>query len=85
MASEKNVKRLFTIDLEMYERAMGDLNLYHEMLIQAHAEAVKMKVDPEFIEDLAMQADIIQETMLKFRASIVNGSNFNPGGDVKIH
>ncbi len=85
MSSEKNVKRLFTIDLDMYEKALGDLNLYHEMLIHAHAEAVKMKVDEEFIEDLAMQADIIHETLLKFRTSIVNGSNFNPGGDVKIH
>lgn len=85
MSSPRNVQRLFTIDLDTYEKAMADLSLYHEMLVQAHAEAVKMKVDPEFIEDLMMQADIIQETLLKFRLSIVNGSNFNPGGDTSIH
>lgn len=80
-----NVKRLFTIDLEVYEKAMADLNLYHEMLLQAYNEAVKHKVDPEYTEDLMMQADIIQETLLKFRASIVNGANMDPGGNPKIH
>jgi hypothetical protein len=83
--SAKDVKRLFTIDLDTYEKAMADLNLYHEMLLQAHSEASKMEVDPEFIEDLQMQAEIIQETLIKFRLSIVNGANFNPGGDTKIH
>lgn len=83
--SAKDVKRLFTIDLHTYEKAMADLALYHEMLVQAHAEASKMQVDPEFVEDLQMQADIIQETLLKFRLSIVNGANFNPGGDTSIH
>lgn len=83
--SQGNVKRLFTIDLETYEKAMSDLNLYHEMLLQAHAEASKMEIDPEYLEDLMMQADIIKETLLKFRLSIVNGANFNPGGDQKIH
>ena len=83
--TKKNVGPLFTIDIETYEKAMADLNLYHDMLLQAHAEAVKMKVDPEFTEDLMMQADIIQEVLLKFRASVVNGATFNPGGDPKIH
>jgi hypothetical protein len=81
----KDVKRLFTIDLDTYEKAMTDLNLYHDMLLQAHKEAVKLQVEPELVEDLMMQADIIQEILIKLRTSVVNGANLNPGGDPTIH
>jgi len=81
----KDVKRLFTIDLEVYEKAMSDLNLYHDMLIQAYHEAVRAKIEEEFTDDLRMQADIIQEILIKLRTSIVNGADYNPGGTPIIH
>lgn len=81
----KVAKKLFTIDLDVYEKAMADLNLYHDMLVTAHNEAEKAELEDEFVEELRMQADIIEEVLINLRKSVVNGANMDPGGDPMIH
>lgn len=80
-----NVKRLFSIDIGLYEKAIEELNIYHDMLLHNHAAAIQEKASEEEIDSILMQADIVHEILIKLKTSVVNGANFNPGGDTTIH
>lgn len=85
MSKVKGPQQLYPVDITKFEEAANDLHLYHALILHAYEEAVQNGIEPELVHDLKLQADMVQEILLKFKVSVVNGANYDPGGKPQIH
>ena len=85
MSKVKGPQQLYPVDMTKFEEAANDLHLYHALIVLAYEEAKQMELDALLVEDLKLQADMVQEILLKFKISVVNGANYDPGGKPQIH
>ena len=81
----KGPKRIVPIDVNKFEEAASDLNLFHALLLHTYEEAKQFGIEEEVVNELKLQADMIGEILLKFRISVVNGAILDPGGNPQIH